>query len=536
MRSDILFLALLLATASTPALAQFGQGSASTPDDPAGRSTPASAAGGPVPGDPGYDVLPAGSPRTKGREILEVAQGAVLKLRPGGSDLPETLVVELELPGGGTRQEVARREGGGAWVLDLDTEDLLPGGPEVAVAAFRTTPSRDARVLAGAVEKAAGRGLVPAGKALLLEDLPGEGGRPTRLDYSAGQILDAGGMHRVPFRARAGEREVLTGEIGIAARAPWIYYSGHYPAGEGGSMFQSPVSPDVVSGKEWPETVEALILAACYAGEIAGQPTDGRPVLWGRGVEGARWWEKFRGTLLGYRVSAPTAAAGGVARELVRRAARLRRSEDRRERSRALAMAWMRGNLRIRATYATALDADGTYYYIGRLDRPLACARSVGGGIRAAARECWEGEVADLREKWERQRDAVAALKTILALEYGGRPPEVARALAHEEVREGFRAGGIDPEGEEAREATAAWLTYQEHLFYEVDLPALLRFAAHWIAEREGLDALTVARLREHFTPPRGRVEKPLRRKDAELQAVIDQVREVRGRVRPPAS
>jgi hypothetical protein len=254
-----------------------------------------------------------------------------------------------------------------------------------------------------------------------------------------------------------------------------------------------------------------LIWASCYAGEVAGQPLDGERT-YGRGVDGADWWEKFQGTVLGYRQSAPTRAAPAVTREFTRNVAALQVSpKDEHRYSQAVAGAWMRANAKREATFATAIDSQGNYYFMGPTAAPLPGAKVVARvrapsgriAIKAVPRSAWSGAVDLLRGRMQEETPLVQALEEATFAHRGGKPFDSADAfLAAPMVREHLQRQGFDPNDPAVRRTLDLKIRYDAHVYYESDAGmGLLVARLAFLAEREGRHVLSARRIQQELTP-----------------------------------
>jgi hypothetical protein len=403
-----------------------------------------------------------------------------------------------------------------------------PGGAFVA----RTTPAGDAVVLR--------KGLPEVRPDLPVHSLDLSAGQDDRQRWPGAKIVEAGGVASIPYTLQtASGRTLDSGFVPVAARSSWMYVSGHYEAGRGLYLGDEVVNPSSVPGDVWGEHLKVLIFAACYAGEVAGQPQTGE-MLYGRGLDGAYWWDKFRGTLLAYRSVAPTQAAPELTREFLRLIQRIQvRPEDRIPYSKALAKAWLMANWKVRASNAIAIDAEGTYYFIGTLDAPIPGTHRLGRVVKAVAQADWRAALAGLEDRYQMETPVMMALEDLTIYERGGKPYDSPEDfLATPEAQRAIRHAGLAPSSPEVVALVRRKLAYAAHIYYESErgLPYLVE-RMQFLAETEGPGVLTPERLREEITPPhdlhrRLGLSEPIRTLELppeEVQWILEEVRLRRG-------
>jgi hypothetical protein len=298
--------------------------------------------------------------------VVRAGEYFELHVEPGGGRSPPTQAV-LEGAAGGVSLTSSRR--GETLVLSgtLPEKALGSRSRVSSVWATRTTSSGDAPAFLAALTPHRGAAGLPTEDLGLLDATR----FPSWFQADGAAILDAGGIRRLPVRLVNAQGTTTRVALPVAGRAQWMYVSGHYyrreaDEGHGARLFGAPLTPSSVEGSRWKDHLKVLVMAACNAGEISG-PSGERLVS--RGVlgptrDGAEWWKKFQGTLLAYRSAAPTKGATEIAQEVVKRFVASGVSpSDPDAWSTRLAETWMDVNLEKRATYATALDSRGRYYF-----------------------------------------------------------------------------------------------------------------------------------------------------------------------------
>ena len=440
-------------------------------------------------------------------EILYPGDDAAVRVQGGVTAATLAQVFRFTRADGQTVDVPAARWGADrdGWIEGrFDPKQLIGEGPTTFVA--RTTDAGDAPLFRDGVART-----LP-GMQVAYDDAREEGASGSAFGGIA--ITEAGGIHRVPFQVlddRGGS--VASGAVAIAAKASWMYFSGHYPAGSGLEYRWERIHPSSIQGAGWRDHLSVLIFASCYAGEVAGQPLAGDR-LSGRGLDGAAWWERFRGTVLGYRGSAPTEAAPAVNREFLARVAALRvKPSDKHRYSQAIAGAWMRANGKVVATNATAIDSKGNYYFMGSLEAPLPGAKVIakvplprGEGkvsIRAVPEASWRPPLEHLQAQTGQETPLVRALQDFTYGYRGSKPFDgVDEFLAAPQVARFLQDTGHDPASPEVRRVLARQLRYDAHLFYESDAGmGMLVSRMAWLVEQEGVTALTRERILRELTP-----------------------------------
>lgn len=443
-----------------------------------------------------------------GVAVLYPGDHAGLRIRLGLVAAATAQVVDLYRPDGRVSRVPVSREGGpdSTWLeARFDPADLVPAGPVAYV--LESTDAGDAPAFRDDLPAARPDLTVAYHRVRLDERAPGA-------HVGARDVFEAGGIHEVPFRLlddRGGP--LATGAVALAAQARWIYASGHYPAGDGLDFGGQEAHPSQVTGAGWPAHLKVLIWSACYAAEVGGQPLDERR-LSGRGLDGAAWWDRFHGTVLGYRESAPTQGAPAVIQDFL---GRLREAGvgpgDTPRDSRAVARAWMWANGRRRATYATAIDEAGTYYFMGKPEVPLAGAREVGTvaladgkgsvAVYAVPQEAWRPAVALLEYATRQEKPLLKVLERGILAHTGGRPFDtIDEFLAAGGVGDLLRAEGYDPADPRVVQVLAGRLRYLQHLYYESDAGStMVQLRMTHLARRHGPGVLTVERLRAERRP-----------------------------------
>lgn len=537
--------ALAVALGWSPAgLAQWGTTEVhrNTPSPPGRRQVETPTASHPLPVAVGYRVIDdARRQDATPRHVLEQDSSATLII-PAGESAARSVEVVMTAPGGRrARFEASRVDK--HFELRFRAVDALVGEipGEEGYSLFKTSGSEDVLVFDRELRRGAGRGGAPRFGWSVIDETAVNLGTATGIDrfwnyFDGRELLDAGGAHLVRFVARGEGLGPVEGALAIAARSRWMVFSGHYRATNQGFLFGKQVNPETIEGSRWKKHLEVLIFAACYAVEIGGQPLDGKRLV-GRGLDGALWWRKMdRGTLLGYRKSAPTRAASRLNRIFLEkvRGIRIPRT-DRVRYSRAIVRAWMLANFEIDNAWATAVDAEGNYHFSTNLpiEERLGCGRRAGRhGWTVATRECWEGKVGALIERTRMERKIFGPLKRWANFEKGGHPPTLEEALAADPVVKAAARHGIDLDAGRTKQAIRTWIDYEEHSFYEADSFEHLRVAVGYLVRTEGWDAVTVDRLRSFMLPPRGSSRIPHRYEDYALESTIEMMRDPAARKR----
>lgn len=386
----------------------------------------------------------------------------------------------------------------------------MPGeaGPEgKTYTLLSSTANGDARSFDRALQAAGGRGDLPTTRVGPAD----QGSIHGNLDDDIGAAAFlGGGASDLSYRVE-GLAEDLSGSLFADRSADWIYYSGHYVCGSGGAFGAQPNTAQT----RW-EDVEVVVFASCNAVDVAWQ--EDQLHQFGAGTDGRRWWEKFRGTLLGYRTVAPSGGASAVAQRFVSLAATSLSGGARpaevegvagSDRSVRIAWAWMRANLATSAIHASAFTDAGDFLYIE------------GGRIRLKARAGAGG--------WQAGSDRIAlrdgvsrSLTDALRVEFGsgvnGRPPTLDQILASRSLadtlasEDGTRLATLLAESGEIPEASPAalqawlmselrtWRGYQLHVYFETDLRPDPQEAAEAFTQQQGR-APTLAELRAVYTP-----------------------------------
>lgn len=438
-----------------------------------------------------------GEARPERTQVVYPGDAASLRIMAGvvGSQIARQ--VRFLLGGGQEVVVPVKRVGatGDGWVeARFDPAQLVPEGDVAFVA--RTTGAGDAPVMQ--------KGLPKVRPDLTVAYHDATMGAPDGSDVSGVDIAEAGGVHRIAFRLEDEQgNSYKRGAVAVAARARWMYLSGHYPAAAGMQLGDDIVHPRTVAGQGWKDQLKVLVWAACYAGEVAGQPPTGAE-LSGRGLDGADWWDKFGGTLLAYRYIAPTEAAPAVNREFLKRVRRIRVDpSDEARYSTALARAWMAANWRVRATNASAIDSRGNYYYMGTLPAPIPGSRRINRVLKVAPQEAWRRAVDPIRFRTHLEAPLVAALEEVTYESRGSRPFDgVEQFLTAPGVDEYLRQQGFDPADPRVREVLQAKIRYAAHLYYETDAGSMMvadRMA--FLASQEGPQVLTRERFRQEMQP-----------------------------------
>lgn len=438
------------------------------------------------------------------RVVLQRGERATLRVLGDGlaDPRPELLRVRFTLADG-SELELEARPDGQDYIVPVEADRISAGVPGGGVAVFRTRASEDARTFAAEVPAVRARAGIRADLLQMVDEADPRALRDGTRDYSGPDVVDAGGALMVPFTATdpAGNR-VAKGAVALAQRAEWMLLSGHYPIADGIDVLGTQVDPESVAGARWPGHLRVLILASCYAGEVGGYAPAG-DMQSGRGIDGARWWRKFRGTLLAYRGSAPTGAAPAITRRFLAAVGRIQVSpEDRDAHSTALAKAWLQANAASQATYAVAIDSRGRYHHLGRTEAPLPGAERLGRQVTRAPEEAWGPLVDQLEVRHQVERTVLAALDSHLVEAHGGLPlvgPE--EALALPAVRQQAQESGFQPDDPRLVQTVRLHLQYQAHLVYEVpDLLRTSRLVAH-LRRTEG-GAVDLDRVVAALTPP----------------------------------
>jgi hypothetical protein len=462
---------------------------------------------------------PAAAPRSEGqmRVTFYVAKRLApdpVRSRPFTFRPPcgEPVQVALDLAG-----EAPAAEGqvdGFYWVYDgLVRGEALrgPGAKDTGrgYTVVATTGNGDADIFEQSLKALGGRGGLPTHRVFASSpQAPGSAGlEPSPAECGVGGALAAGGATAVPWESSddLGAR----GVVHFRQAASWIYYSGHYQFLSGGTAGGTKIHPSTFE-TDW-EGVDVVLFAACHAVDIRWKDTDPdadpdsllpsteAATVPGAGVDGRAWWERFRGTLLGYRQSAPSAAAPGITRNFLRAAARLGDPDaDPEAYSVALAKAWMDVNHRAQATYATAVDRRGDYHRIYKGRRqviPYDVWRRGNDAIafRAGALNDFAAGLADELMEGDEYR----------------RPPTEAAMLAsrtyagfESTALEFFRADAPDEAAARAalQGALREWLAYRRHVFYETDLRIRPRTWARQFARANGR-VPTAAEILAYYTP-----------------------------------
>jgi hypothetical protein len=282
------------------------------------------------------------------------------------------------------------------------------------------------------------------------------------------ETFNAGGVEPLPFRVGAGDLALMDSELLIERVPDWIYFSGHYPRGSGGHLLEASIYPEEIPGTNWPGALEVLVFASCYAVEIN---TSAAPDFQtGYGIDGARWWKKFQGTLLGYRHLAPSRAASAVTRNFLRRVREsdVSPTKDPDGWSRMLAEAWMRGNTMdgTLATNAAAVDSQGRYYAVNNRDLVLE-------GLQYRTGIRWQTVEQDLwSPQYERTIGEYGAGKVLMEAEnlinpYGEAPPTMEELLASDAYRELAARFGVPPDDPDVVTALREALTTARKEHYE---------------------------------------------------------------------
>lgn len=246
------------------------------------------------------------------------------------------------------------------------------------------------------------------------------------------ETFEAGAVAAVPFSVLgAGGAPLATSKLLVERVPDWIYFSGHYPRGSGGHLVDASIYPEAVSGISWKGALEVLLFASCYAVEINTPRASG--FYSGAGIDGARWWQKFEGTLLGYRHLAPSSAASAVTRKFLGRVGRspVSAAEDPAGWSRMVAEAWMNGNTMdgVSATNAAAVDSEGRYYFVDDAKVSLDGVQYRTGVVwETVERSAWEPQFRQVVGEYA--RDKVISSSYELTNPPGAAPPTYQEVLA----------------------------------------------------------------------------------------------------------
>ncbi len=369
---------------------------------------------------------------------------------------------------------------------------LLRASPGRGYSVFATTDNGDAPAFHEAMKSAGGRGELPS----LPMDIVLEpehhnhdpDGWSRRFFHGAG----------VPFDVVVeGDTGRFTGSLRVLATPAWIYFSGHYPSGSGGDLGGATIRPDVEGAPDvWEGRLEVLIFASCYAVDLWTEPGQEGLEL-DAGIDGRLWWERFHGTLLGYRGSAPSTGADAVARRFVKLASAIRShpGSDREGYSEALARAWMKANGEISATWATAIDARGTYY---RFD---------GSRLRTIPRSQWQAANDAALVYQQDLAPGMQALKWELARLTGVRPAsrsQLEGAEAYRDLMANPRVLALVGSREALEARILEWWRYDLHVFYETDIRLMMLVMRMKAALKR---KPTVAEVMAEWTPDAGHRE-----------------------------
>ncbi len=473
------------------------------------------------PGRPGKPIPFSGPTPTSA--VLGPDEEFEVELHGLAGEAPESILLAT----GTGRSAAASRigTGGGPAVYGpLRVADLA--GPRARIreaAIFQTTSSPDAETFRQTLASppAAGRRSLPGRVVSQIREIPHEPRRgepidrtahPTRRSHPhlAGRdLFEAAGVREESLVVRSPSgAELARGVLPQAGRAAWVYFSGHYPAYSGAQLHGDDLFPTGIRGAAWRDHLEVLVLASCYAvGVGAAGAHDAEPA---HGWQGAAWWEKFEGTVLGYRGLGPTGTvAGEIARRFLRKVAELDPDPaDRAGHSRVVARAWMWANtVGLAASDAAALDASGTYYYkLGgnsraATDPRLAGARRHPSGWFEAPREAWRDGASRNRVAWNEFDALFRPLAEAWNQEQGGRPFTEAQARAHRAWKAGTLRLEVAEDDPTLVVRLRSLVVYEHHIFYDIHDPTRMMAAIAWLKEQRGRDP-SVAEVRSFFTWP----------------------------------
>ncbi len=336
--------------------------------------------------------------------------------------------------------------------------DLLPGkGTGRGYSVFATTANGDAAAFHQEMQKQKGKRKLPTEAMDVVLDEPSHGDHRA---WSQRFFHGAGIGYDVAVRSGG---ETLTGSLLRLDTPNWLYFSGHYPKGSGGTLGGADVRPDVPGAPDaWKGKLEVLIMAACYAGDLwTGSNLEGIDA--GAGIDGRLWWERFRGTLLAYRGSAPSTGADRIARRFLQLAATISRDPDTDKEgySRALAKAWMKANGEIRATYATAIDASGNYYWFERgVPKVMPMSKWQTGNDAAVA---YQTHLAPGLSKIRFELAKLSPFRPATKAELQGTP-------AYLELMADGEAVKVAGSAEALSAKVLEWWRYELHVYFETDL------------------------------------------------------------------
>lgn len=408
---------------------------------------------------------------------------------------------------------------------------------------FRTTESKDSLVYRQAFKS--GKGALPKREVSFMTDsqvMRRLGEAPdtspgNRSHLSGEEWVEHAGVLSVVVSLLSGNERIAQGHVLLPGRAEWMVFSGHYPYDSGGRLEGSQIRPETIPGASWKDHLEVLLFASCYAVSVQGYE-DAEDLTFGKGLSGSAWWEKFRGTLLGYHGSAPSSGVDvNIARWFMAEVARRGLDPETEEGSVQMAKLWMDVNLnRAGASNASAIDKGGRYYYLRQSERTLRGV-PVRGSYRwaEAEPEHWQGQNQRLAQMQEAMAPVSRALILELYREYGWNAPSFEVLYQSPKVQEALAKLGPEIPQEAAREILAKRLEYHDHIVFDVPFVSNYRKGIQWLMDRAGdPSAVTVDQVLAHFTPKRPRTQaRQLPR--AEVETLLAEMQAAQGARTPPA-